>query len=155
MRHKGTRIFPDGHQTEPVQSVTSAPVSNADDQGVRVRRYLVAMGTRTVCFVLAIVASGWVRWTLVVAAVVLPYIAVVLANAVGPRFGQSVAPVRPVARTRTALSGVVDDSRSGRDTAPAHPFPSTTADQARGTQDAAQDADAAQRPDDEQHPRAG
>ncbi len=152
MRHKGTRIFADGHPTEPVQSVTSAPVSNADDQGVRVRRYLVAMGTRTVCFVLAIVASGWVRWTLVVAAVVLPYIAVVLANAVGPRFGQSVAPVRPVARTRTALSGVVDDSRSGRDTAPEHhPFPSTTADQARGTQD----ADAGQRPDDEQHPRAG
>ncbi len=122
----GTRFTAGGQAPEPVQSVTSAPVSNADDQGLRMRRYLVAMGTRTVCFVLAIVASGWVRWTLVAAAVALPYIAVVLANAVGPRFGHSVAPVRPVVRARTPLTGVVDD-------------PVT----------------AAPHPDDEQHPRAG
>ncbi len=77
----------------PVQSVTSAPQSAADDQGERIRRYLTAMGLRLVCSVLALLASGWLRWTFVVAAVILPYIAVVLANAVGPRTGELVAPV--------------------------------------------------------------
>ncbi len=92
-----------------VQSVTSAPPSVADDQGTRMRRYLIAMGLRGVCFVLAIVTSGWLRWSFVVGAVVLPYIAVVLANAVGPRFGEAVAPVVPVRDERPALTGVVED----------------------------------------------
>lgn len=39
------------------------------------------MGLRTACFVGAILASGWLRWTLVVGAVLLPYVAVVAANA--------------------------------------------------------------------------
>jgi hypothetical protein len=39
------------------------------------------MGIRTVCFVLAIVTTGPLRWVLVSAAVFLPYVAVVLANA--------------------------------------------------------------------------
>jgi hypothetical protein len=38
------------------------------------------MGVRTVCFVLAVVADGWLRWALIVAAVVLPYLSVVFAN---------------------------------------------------------------------------
>ncbi len=99
------------HASAPVQSVTSAPQSNADDQGARMRRYLLAMGIRTVCFVLAIVASGWLRWSLVAAAVVLPYVAVVLANAVGPRLGQAVAPIRQVTEERPALTGVIDEPR--------------------------------------------
>jgi hypothetical protein len=76
-----------------VQSVTSAPVSAADDQSHRVRRYLLTMGIRVVCGALALFTEGWVRWTFVALAVVLPYIAVVMANAVGPRSGESVAPV--------------------------------------------------------------
>lgn len=39
------------------------------------------MTIRTVCFVGAILASGWLRWALVAGAVVLPYIAVIMANA--------------------------------------------------------------------------
>ena len=38
------------------------------------------MGIRTACFLLAIVASGPLRWVLFTAAVVLPYVAVVVAN---------------------------------------------------------------------------
>jgi hypothetical protein len=38
------------------------------------------MGIRTVCFVLAVVASGWLRWVLIAAAVALPYLSVVFAN---------------------------------------------------------------------------
>ena len=48
-------------------------------------RYLLSMGIRTVCFVLAIVTTGPLRWILVAAAVFLPYVAVVLANATDRR----------------------------------------------------------------------
>ncbi len=68
-------------------------MSGADDQGQRVRRYLLTMGIRVVCGALALVTEGWLRWTFVTFAVVLPYIAVVMANAVGPRSGTDVAPV--------------------------------------------------------------
>jgi hypothetical protein len=42
------------------------------------------MSVRTVCFILAVVFDGWLRWTMAAAAIVLPYVAVVMANA-GPR----------------------------------------------------------------------
>lgn len=38
------------------------------------------MGIRTVSFVLAVIADGWLRWVLVVLAIVLPYLSVVFAN---------------------------------------------------------------------------
>lgn len=62
-------------------NITGAQVSLKEDQRARTRRYLFSMGLRTACFVGAIVASGWLRWTLVVGAVLLPYVAVVAANA--------------------------------------------------------------------------
>ena len=77
----------------PVQSVTSAPQSAAEEQAQRMRRYLATMAFRVVCTLLAIVASGWLRWTLIAAAVVLPYFAVVMANAVRPRADDAVAPI--------------------------------------------------------------
>lgn len=49
------------------------------------RKYLISMSLRVVCFLGAAVTSGWVRWTLVAAAVFLPLFAVVIANAVKPR----------------------------------------------------------------------
>ena len=86
------------------------------------RRYLATMAFRVVCTLLAIVASGWLRWTLVAAAVILPYIAVVMANAVRPRSDFDVAPVgdevhqvqaidrNPVDDTDRTIHGhVVDD----------------------------------------------
>jgi hypothetical protein len=52
----------------------------------RQKRYVVSMTIRTVCFVAAIVVgSGWLRWVLVAAAFVLPYVAVVMANSASPR----------------------------------------------------------------------
>ena len=75
---------------EQVFSVTGLPTSIEDDQGERIRRYLVSMGIRTACFILAVIALAglhWtvVGWTLVIAAVILPYIAVVMANATRSR----------------------------------------------------------------------
>jgi hypothetical protein len=84
-----------------VQSVTTAPESLRDEQAARIRRYLVTMGIRTACFLLAAFtatqgAAWWVWGSFSVLAVVLPYIAVVLANAVRPRLGGSTRPVTPV-----------------------------------------------------------
>ena len=62
-------------------SITSARPSRSSDISRRQTRYLMSMGIRTICFVLAIVTTGPLRWSFVVAAVVLPYVAVVLANA--------------------------------------------------------------------------
>ena len=64
--------------------VTTAPVSPADERRSRERRYLITMAIRVVALVLAIVlASGWLRLLLIPLALVLPWVAVVFANA-GP-----------------------------------------------------------------------
>lgn len=68
-----------GPQPE-VHRVTSARAGVREDVGSRTRRYLISMGIRTVCFVLAVVADGWLRWVLVFLAIVLPYLSVVFAN---------------------------------------------------------------------------
>lgn len=62
-------------------SITGAQVSILEDQRARTRRYLISMAIRTICFIGAIIATGWLRWTLVAAAVALPYVAVIMANA--------------------------------------------------------------------------
>jgi len=73
------------HATSHAQTVriTSAHTSHSERIRGRQRRYLISMGIRTVCFVLAVVADGWMRWGFIVAAVVLPYFAVIVANAAG------------------------------------------------------------------------
>lgn len=64
-----------------VQTVTAARSSLSDDIHVRTRNYLISMGIRSVCLVAAVVATGPLRWILVAGAIVLPYFAVVAANA--------------------------------------------------------------------------
>lgn len=81
-------------------AVTGLPASLHDDQGERMHRYLLSMGIRTACFLLAVVAVvvlHWtaVAWVLVVTAVILPYIAVVMANATRSRRIMDLAPVPP------------------------------------------------------------
>ncbi|MDN5796297.1 MAG: DUF3099 domain-containing protein [Intrasporangium sp.] len=84
-----------GHGNQPpvVHTVTSAQTSSSDDQPQRIRRYLTMMGIRIACFGLVFVTSGWLRWVEIVAAVVLPYFAVVIANAVRPREVGHITPV--------------------------------------------------------------
>ena len=70
---------------EPVR-ITTATHGRSDDIDARQRRYLISMGIRTACFVAAVVVfvttgQGWVMWTLVIASFILPYVAVVMANA--------------------------------------------------------------------------
>jgi len=65
--------------------ITSAAASRNEDIAARQKRYLFSMGIRTLCFVGAIIASlleiHWLWPILIAAALVLPYVAVVMANA--------------------------------------------------------------------------
>ncbi|MEJ5867839.1 DUF3099 domain-containing protein [Pseudokineococcus sp. 5B2Z-1] len=87
----------------PVQRITTAPVGQRQHQHQQIGRYLWSMGVRTACFVVAIVLAqaGYMAlmWLFVALAVVLPYIAVLVANAgretVGPTTTQVTPPARP------------------------------------------------------------
>lgn len=65
---------------DDIQQITGARRGLSEDIRARQTRYLLSMGIRTACFLLAIVTSGPLRWVLFTAAVVLPYLAVVIAN---------------------------------------------------------------------------
>jgi hypothetical protein len=82
-------------RTEPVQVVTTARRGLTEDVSDRTRRYLVMMGIRTVCFVLAVLVSGWPRWLFIAGAVGLPYLAVVVANAGREPVRDAPLPVEP------------------------------------------------------------
>ena len=63
--------------------ITSAQTSHSERVRGRQTRYLISMGIRTLCFVLAVVTDGALRWAFIIGAVVLPYVAVIAANASG------------------------------------------------------------------------
>ena len=65
---------------EPVYQITGARRGVREDVNARTRRYLISRGIRTVCFLLAVVTHGYLRWGFIVLAVVLPYVSVVFAN---------------------------------------------------------------------------
>lgn len=46
-------------------------------------RYTLAMSIRVACLILAMVVQGWMMWVFFAGAILLPYFAVVLANAQG------------------------------------------------------------------------
>ncbi len=64
------------------QSATSLPRAPRDEASARSRKYLVMMAIRIVCFILMVVITpyGWYTWVFGLAAVFLPYVAVVTAN---------------------------------------------------------------------------
>jgi hypothetical protein len=72
----------DHARSERPVRITTAAASREDDIRARQRRYVWSMGFRTLCFIAAvIVGHGPVMWVLIVAALILPYVAVVMANA--------------------------------------------------------------------------
>ncbi|WP_240809904.1 DUF3099 domain-containing protein [Actinomadura sp. WMMA1423] len=79
------KVNPRHHREPAVYTVTDAPRPMSEDIGHRQRRYLVSMAVRTLCFVGAVVAAvagapWWLAVLMVVAAAILPYVAVVFAN---------------------------------------------------------------------------
>ena len=69
----------------PVVLITAAQQSQADEMRARTKRYAITMGIRTLSFILAVALPlpVWAKFVLIVAAVVLPWLAVTAANA-GP-----------------------------------------------------------------------
>ncbi len=84
-RDVARRVHDRGQQDDPpVYLVTAARPGHSQEMSGRLRRYLISMTLRVVCLVLAIFfLTGWLRLVGVAAAVVLPWVAVVVANA-GP-----------------------------------------------------------------------
>lgn len=68
-----------------VHRITSAQPGPTAEQLGRERTYLFMMGTRMVAIVVAVVVPGIWRWIAIVLGVFLPYIAVVMVNAVRVR----------------------------------------------------------------------
>lgn len=70
-------------KAQPIR-ITTAGRSRADDIAARQKRYIISMSIRTLCFIGAVVAGlahiGWLWPILIVAALFLPYVAVVMAN---------------------------------------------------------------------------
>ena len=73
-----------GRGRSHVHLVTQAQRSRSDDINFRQRRYLLMMGIRAVCFVIAVVMFvnhlGWLVVIPVLGAIFIPYFAVVFAN---------------------------------------------------------------------------
>ena len=73
-----------GQGRSQVHLVTQAQRSLSDDIAFRQRRYLLMMGIRAVCFVIAVVLFvnhlGWLSAIPAVGAIAIPYFAVVFAN---------------------------------------------------------------------------
>jgi len=70
------------------QSITTVSESPEDERKARMLKYTVAMTIRVVCIVAALFVEGWLMWLAFAGAIFLPYFAVVLANAQGPRQGE-------------------------------------------------------------------
>jgi hypothetical protein len=95
-----------------VVSITGAPRAHSDDLDRRINRYLISMLIRTVCVVLVVVVDSPVRWVFAVGAVILPYVAVVLANARGDR--RTPPPPVPPPPPRGAIAGTATSARAGQ-----------------------------------------
>ncbi|MFF3064118.1 DUF3099 domain-containing protein [Oerskovia sp. NPDC057915] len=124
-----------------VPSISNAPESLAEDQARRTKRYLIQMGIRLVCFLAAVIVHGWFSFVLIGAAIVLPYVAVLLVNAGRDQKSYDVSPMERLqveaAPDHPSLGRVVevDDEGRVRDDAPA-------AGDAPGAADAPSAADA-------------
>ena len=68
-------------KAEETFNITSAPSALSADQASRQKRYFISMMIRTLCFILTIILPSPFRWIALAGAMILPYIAVVVANA--------------------------------------------------------------------------
>jgi hypothetical protein len=148
----------DKRRTEkvPVHTITSAAAPLGDDIARRSRRYLAQMTLRTLCFLGAVFTWGHVPTpisvSLLVGAVVLPYVAVVLANAGRERpeqadpYTEAVLQLGAAPTAAPTSTGSPLDERYGRSPfdqsapgpraphGPGHPFDQTHSDRDRSQQ---------------------
>lgn len=105
-------------ESAEVFTITDAQRGLSVEQSGRTRRYLWSMGVRTACVIAAIFTPGWPRWILIACAVVLPYIAVVMANAGRENDEPGAVAVTPQPRPALPAAGrAVEPDRPGTDRA--------------------------------------
>jgi hypothetical protein len=84
LRRHGSR--PTNRPRDEAVRITTAASNRNDEIAARQKRYLISMTLRSLCFVGAIIAAlahiGWLWPILIAGALILPYVAVVMANAV-------------------------------------------------------------------------
>ena len=69
------------HEHGPqVHRITEARESHTVEQNSRVLKYTISMSVRMACFLAAFFTHGWIQWVCFAGAIVLPYVAVVIAN---------------------------------------------------------------------------
>ncbi|GAA1496199.1 DUF3099 domain-containing protein [Paeniglutamicibacter kerguelensis] len=69
------------HEHGPqVHRITEARESHTVEQNSRVLKYTISMSVRMLCFLAAFFTHGWIQWVCFAGAIVLPYVAVVIAN---------------------------------------------------------------------------
>jgi hypothetical protein len=61
-------------------AITSLPLYPDEERRHRMIKYSVAMGVRVLCLILAVIVPGWWAAVPLIAAIFLPYFAVVVAN---------------------------------------------------------------------------
>ena len=69
------------HRGGQVPRITDAREAHTDEMRARMIKYSVSMGIRIVCLFLLFFVHGWLLWVVIAGAVVLPYFAVIVANA--------------------------------------------------------------------------
>ncbi len=96
-----------GDRDDDAVRITSAAPSPQEDLRRRQKRYLLSMSLRSLCFVGAVIAGlagiDWLWPILIAGAVILPYIAVVLANVQATRMQEH--DLGAAAYTARALGG--------------------------------------------------
>ena len=105
---------------QSVSAITALGPSPTDDRHSRMVKYLIAMSIRVVCILLCFFVQGWWLAVFAVGAIVLPYLAVVLAN-VGNEPGGTV--LRPGAVVPVRQTPIVPNIPE--DTIPEHSAPAS------------------------------
>jgi hypothetical protein len=68
-------------EPEAVYAISDARVSLTNDQDDRAKKYFFSMSLRLIFFVAAVLVEGPLRWVLFSSSLILPWAAVVIANA--------------------------------------------------------------------------
>jgi hypothetical protein len=89
------------------QSITTLPESPDQERHRRMIQYGVAMGIRVLCVIACFFVHGWWLVVPLIGAVLLPYVAVVLAN-VGSRSGGTVERPGSIVRASRRQQGEID-----------------------------------------------
>ena len=102
-----------GSRRAPSPLITDARSPASVEHDSRVRRYAFTMGFRTACFISMIFVDGPLRWVLFAGAVILPYVAVIVANQANQRSKRVAARCRPVDRPQLTTGPEEDDVIAG------------------------------------------